>query len=191
VTLPDHAAAVVKPYSDRVAHLVDRGEDVVVAQRWVVGPESPPLELVPSREGVVFMVGNAGVYGVASGLDVTVVDFFGLTEPLSAHMAPPTPGRPGHEKQVPLAYFVAMYGNGDDTAFPTSEMGVMPPYSPVVAGQVEAARDVLQCGEVAELLAATDGELTWGRFWDNLTGSVERTNLRIPHDAEEARDQYC
>jgi arabinofuranosyltransferase len=192
VTLPDHATPVIEPYTHRVRLLAGEGEDVIVAQRWAVTADSPVAELGRSGDGgVVFMVGNAGFYGVAAGTDVTVVDFFGLSDPLGSHMAAPPPGRPGHEKQIPLAYFVARYGTGSATSVPTADIGVLPPYAPVVAGQVEAARDVLQCGEVAELLAATDGELTWGRFWDNLTGSVERTNMRVPHDAEEARDEFC
>jgi arabinofuranosyltransferase len=191
VTVADHGAQSLVPYSDRVTALQERGEDVLVAQRWEAGPDTAVLELAPSRDGVVFLVGNAGIYGDAAGLDVTVVDFFGLAEPVASHMAPPVPGRPGHEKQIPLPYLIALYGADDGTSVPAHEIAAFPFYPPVVAEQVRAAREVLRCGEVAELLAATNDELTWERFRDNLTGAVGRTDLRIPYDAVEARDAVC
>lgn len=196
VELSDHEAAGLGVYNQKVRDLQADGEQVLVAQPWghtdaQYNPDSPAILLGPSKEDVFFLVGNAGFYGVGAGLDVTVVDFFGLADPVGAHMEPPAPGRPGHEKQIPLPYVLAMYGTGDGQDLPLKEIQVLPPYPEVDPDQLEAARDVLECGPIAELLAATGDEMSAGRFWDNLTGAVERTNMRISYDAVEEREKIC
>jgi arabinofuranosyltransferase len=57
--------------------------------------------------------------------------------------------------------------------------------------QVLAARHALHCGALADLMNSVDAPLTFGRFWDNLTGSVDRTSLRVPGDPFVAERQFC
>jgi arabinofuranosyltransferase len=98
-------------------------------------------------------------------------------------MEPPPPGRPGHEKEYHLWWLLARYGAPELT-----EPGTQGPTEPDL---VAASREALSCGAVAELVAATNDPLTWNRFWANLTGSVERTSMRIPVDPFVAVEQYC
>ena len=196
VTLGDHEAAGLGVYNQKVRDLQATGEQVLVAQPWghtdaQGNPDSPTIQLGPSKEDVFFLVQNAGFYGVGAGLDVTVVDFFGLADPVGAHMEAPAPRRPGHEKQIPLPYVLALYGTGDGQDLPLGDIQVNPPYPEVDPEQLEAARDVLECGDIAELLAATGDDMSAGRFWDNLTGAVHRTNMRISYDAVAEREKSC
>jgi arabinofuranosyltransferase len=120
---------------------------------------------------------------VSVGPEVTVVDHFGLADPVGAHLPAPPPGRPGHEKESPAAWALARYG----------APGVVSavPERPATAAQVAAARRALRCGAAAELLEATGAPLTWDRWWANLAGSPERTSLRIPADPLEAERRLC
>ncbi|WP_164701770.1 hypothetical protein [Modestobacter sp. KNN46-3] len=183
VTLEDHGAQSVIPYSDQVAALHEQDADLVVAQPPVVTPDSGVARIAPSSGGVVFGVGNAGFYGVAPGLEVRVVDGLGLTDPIGSHMEAPPPGRAGHEKSFPAEWFLARYGAPELAEEATT--GLPAP------ADVAAARATLDCGPVRELLEATNAPLTWGRFWDNLTGAPSRTSLRIPADPAEAQAQFC
>jgi arabinofuranosyltransferase len=183
VTLADHGQTGISDYTRRVAGLEDAGDDVVVIQPVSVTSATPVALLAPSSGGVVLLVGNAGFYGVGSGRDVVVVDHFGLADPVGAHLAAPPAGRPGHEKETPVAWVLGRHGAvGSTSALPER---------PTSAAEVAAARRALGCGAVAELVAATDDPLTWDRFWANLVGSPGRTSLRIPTDPTEAERRFC
>jgi arabinofuranosyltransferase len=183
VTLEDHGGAGVSAYSDQVARMARAGEDVIVMQVIPVTPETPVEAIAPADGQLVFFVANAGFYGVAPGLDVLVVDSFGLTDPVASHLEPPPPGRPGHEKVLPRSWLVARYG-ADETA--TDRTPGLP-----APRQVATARAALECGALAELIDATSGPLTWDRFVDNVVGSPERTSMRIPIGGATARDEFC
>jgi arabinofuranosyltransferase len=183
VTIEDHGGVGVTAYSAEVQRMDRADEDVVVVQVVPVDPDTPVSVLAPSSGGVVFSVGNAGFYGVAPGLDVFVLDGFGLTDPVGSHLEPPPPGRPGHEKVFPAWYLLARYGAPELAEEPTEGL----PAPDVVA----AARSALSCGAAAELIAATRDPLSWDRFRDNLLGSLDRTAVRIPADPFEAEQQLC
>ncbi len=183
VTMADHGRTGLSAYSARITRLHRAGADLVIGQPGPVTPETPAIVLAGSDGGVTFFVANAGFYGVGSGLDVFVVDRSGLTDPVAGHMEPPPPGRPGHEKEYHLWWLLARYGAPELT-----EPGTQGPAEPDL---VAASREALSCGAVAELVAATNDPLTWNRFWANLTGSVERTSMRIPVDPFVAVEQYC
>ena len=183
VTLEDHGGAGVSAYSDEVAAMARAGEDVIVVQVIPVTPQTPVEVVAPARDELVFSVANAGFYGVAPGLDVLVIDSFGLTDPVGSHLEAPPPGRPGHEKVMPRGWLLARYGATETTG-------------PRLPGQppprfVDSAREALGCGALAELLAATSAPLTWDRFVDNVVGSPDRTSLRIPIGGATARDEFC
>ena len=187
VTLRDHGGAGVMQYNARVRALHRQGRDLILVQVIPVTPDTPVAVTAPSADGIVFWVGNAGFYGVGAGLDVLVVDQFGLSDPVASHLEPPPPGRPGHEKVLPPVWLLARYGApelADQGAPPLPVPDAEPP-------AVAAARATLDCGPVRELVAATGAPLTWDRFWDNMTGSPHRTSLRIPADPYAARRQFC
>jgi arabinofuranosyltransferase len=183
VTLADHGRTGISAYTRQVAALAEDARDVLVLQPPVVTPDTPLTVVAPSSGGAVLLVGNAGFYGVGSGLDVVTVDHFGLADPVGAHLEAPPPGRPGHEKETPAAWLLGRYGG-------PGALSVVPE-RPATAQEVTAARRALECGAVAELVEATNAPLTWSRFWDNLTGSPDRTSLRIPADPVEAERRFC
>jgi arabinofuranosyltransferase len=181
VTLADHGGAGVSQYTAQVVQADREGTDEIVVQVVPVTPTTPLEVIGPSSGGMVFSVGNAGFYGVAAGLDVFVIDGFGLTDPIGSHIAPGPPGRPGHEKVFPREYLFARFGPPADGV-----PGDLPDTSPV-----GTARQALACGEAAELIEATSGTLTVSRFLRNIVHSPELTSFRIPGDPAEARDQLC
>ncbi|RZU33020.1 hypothetical protein [Blastococcus saxobsidens] len=179
VTLEDHGRTGIGEYTARVNGLHEDGADVIAGQVVPIRPGAGILEVGPSDGGVVFSVASAGFYGTGTDLDVFVVDVLGLSDPVNSHIEPGPPVRAGHEKIYPEWYLLARYGADE------------PREGQVAPALVAAAREVLSCGEVAELIAATNDPLTWDRFWDNVRGSVQRTSLRIPADPEEARQRFC
>jgi arabinofuranosyltransferase len=183
VVLADHGRKGISAYSRQVAALDAGGRDLVVAQVRRATPETPVAVVAPSSGGVVMLVANAGFYGVGTGLAVTVVDHFGLSDPVGAHLEAPAAGRAGHEKRSPAAWALGRYGRpGSASTLPQRR---------ATPERVAAARRVLGCGAVAELVEATSGPLTWDRFWANLAGSPGRTSLRIPADPVAAEQRFC
>jgi arabinofuranosyltransferase len=61
----------------------------------------------------------------------------------------------------------------------------------LLKAQVLAARHALSCGRIKELMDSVNEPMSLHRFWDNLTGSVRRTSLRIPADPFEAERRFC
>ncbi len=55
----------------------------------------------------------------------------------------------------------------------------------------EAARRVIECADVQELLAAVREPLTAGRFLDNVLAAPRLTRLEIPSDPNEAERLLC
>ena len=187
VTLEDHRGNGAVAEGAQVDAAQRAGLDLVFNQ--TSRDLDAPDQLVPigaGQDGTYFLLYQAGYLGYAVGSDVWVVDYFGLTDPIGAHLEPQPEGRPGHEKAMPLLWFWARYGVDLPTAPPAPEA-----VGRVTAPRVNAARDALGCGDLAELVAATSDPMSWGRFWDNLTGAVDRTSLRIPAAAHEARDLFC
>ncbi len=108
---------------------------------------------------------NLGMMGAAQPLDVRVVDGIGLSNPLARHATPLFGGRIGHDKDLPVAWFVA------DEGRPGSVM-------PAPRSEVLDARRALQCPGIVEVLDSVRSPLTPERFWANLTGAAERTGFR-------------
>ncbi|HEY2724649.1 MAG TPA: hypothetical protein VGI84_08180 [Pseudonocardiaceae bacterium] len=109
---------------------------------------------------------NLGMMAAAHPLDVRVVDSVGLANPIGAHATAIFGGRVGHDKDLPLAWYVAdevPRGTKTPVAFPSD---------------VPYARAALQCPAIAEMLDSVRAPLTAQRFWDNLFGAPARTELR-------------
>jgi arabinofuranosyltransferase len=114
----------------------------------------------------------------------TAVDVNGLASPLAGHLLLQERGRPGHEKWLPTAWAVAEYA--DPAAIDT-----MKDTPDVNKAQVHAAQRALSCGGIKELVDSVNQPMSMGRFWDNLTGALSRTDLRIPADPFAAERQFC
>ncbi|GAA4745403.1 terminal beta-(1-_2)-arabinofuranosyltransferase [Modestobacter marinus] len=188
VVLSDHGLGRVVAWGEQVGESADRGDDLVFAQNSFSG--SPPdTRLVPLGEAsddTFLLVFQAGYLGYAVPDDAVVTDFFGLADPVGSHLEPGPPGRAGHEKVMPITWFWARWSDGSpDRQSPDPALGVVTPEG------LDAARTALGCGELAELIKATDGPMSWDRFWHNVTGAVDRTVLRIPLDPVEARERFC
>jgi hypothetical protein len=113
--------------------------------------------------------------GYLLGPDVHLVDRHGVADPVAARMELAGRGRPGHEKLLSNAWLAARFTDhapGEDAA-------------------VSAARRALACGDLAALEAAVTGELTLGRFVDNVLGAPHFQSLRIPADPFEAEHRFC
>jgi arabinofuranosyltransferase len=187
VTLADHGGNGLTGYGEQVnaASAAGRAE-VFVQDSLTVGPRGP--QLVPvgrAAEGTTFLVYQAGYLGYAVGDEVEVLDTYGLSDGVGAHLEPSPPGRAGHEKALPTVWFWARYGAG------LPERPTNPDLGPVTPAGVADAQAALACGDLADLVAATEAPMSWGRFWDNLTGAPARTSLRIPTDPHEARARFC
>lgn len=183
VTLEDHNGNAFVRYGAAVAGMRESGSRGIVTQEGLHtgGPEGAVVGESP--QGLVFLLGNAGFLGVASGTETLGIDGVGLTDSVGAHLeAGDEPGRPGHEKSTPLVWFWARYGA--DLSDEARERGL-------TEEQVAAAEAALACGAAGELLRATEEPMSWGRFWSNVGHSVELTQLRIPVDPQEAERQFC
>lgn len=128
---------------------------------------------------------NLGMSGAAVPLDGRSIDILGLASPLAAHQELTGRGRPGHEKELDIAWLFAMYAPND---------AILP--AGVDPLRVAQAKYALTCGgenrgKLKELQDSVSGPMSWKRFWKNLTGSVERTNFRFPNNPLEAMKQVC
>jgi arabinofuranosyltransferase len=119
---------------------------------------------------------RSGAIGMVSVVlyDAHIADVASLAEPIGAHMEPGPVGRAGHEKTVPWAWTIARFAE-----------------PPLRDPDARAAREALGCGDLAELVDAVSEPLTPGRFLRNFVGATERTTLRVPRDAQEAREKFC
>lgn len=128
---------------------------------------------------VAVVVGRLGVGGALAPLDGIVVDTFGLANPLGARITMTQPkSQPGHQKALPWAWVLADFA--DPAVITDAERA-----------EVAAARHALTCGDLAELMASVREPMSPSRFWANLTGSLRRTRLVIPHDPFEAERTFC
>jgi arabinofuranosyltransferase len=137
------------------------------ADGWSLFREAPG---VPST--IVWL--NLGVTGELAPLDVRVHDAVGLTNPLAAHSTSLPDGRIGHDKELPAYWDLADAGVTDPQWVDPAELA--------------AAHAAVACPRTREVLASVRDPLTLGRFWANLTGAVERTSYRYPHEPALAAD---
>jgi arabinofuranosyltransferase len=156
----------------------------------VVGAETSPDVSLPAG-----VLGAIGAPSFAMGTEFHVIDLLGLADAVGARFDL-VPGLAGHEKPYPASWLSARTfagaGRPPPSAFPTEAN----PFVPTGADdefwdEVEVSRRALGCGRIEELLDATSGPLTVGRFVDNLIGAVGRTTLRIPRDPNRAIEELC
>jgi len=136
----------------------------------------------PDESG--FFYDNMGITDAVMPLHGTVIDVNGLASPLAGHLLLQQRSRPGHEKWLPAAWVLAEYA--DPAAIAT-----MKDTQDVTKSQVLAARHALSCGSIKELMDSVNQPMSMGRFFANLTGSLDRTDLRIPADPFAAEREFC
>lgn len=139
--------------------------------------ESLPVVSAPSRSGsVVAYRYNMGVGPFVAGSKVHVVDAQGLTDPIGSRIRiDRRAGRPGHEKELPVAWLLAR--------FTPPRTGEDP--------EIAAAREALRCPELDELLASVTAPMDVARFIRNVGASWRLTRLRIARDVGLARAELC
>jgi len=188
VTLDDHRPLPwSQPYIGDRLRALPPGSLVASSRRVRIAPEGislpardpEPLPGVRARgDRVVAWIGSIGRAGYAAGPGVRIVDRFGLADPIAGRLRleGPRRRRPGHEKELPLPWVLARF----------AEPATAPPYP-----RIQAAREAMRCGPLAEVLTAVTAPLTLGRFLDNLALAVRTRDLRIPADPLRARDELC
>lgn len=111
---------------------------------------------------------------------VTVIDPLALNDHIGSHITLSHRGRPGHEKIVRAAWFLARYPSGSGLVVRNQLDGVFEKRETPEA--IAAAQKVLQSPPVAELTEAVSAPLTWNLFWKNVLRAPRLTRLRIPED---------
>jgi arabinofuranosyltransferase len=144
----------------------------------------PVYTSLPMRDGLpasdAYIASNLGITGVLAGPSVHIVDPSGLADPFASRVLVPTRTRPGHEKGLPLAWFIARFG---DPGAPTPEG--------VSARDVDAARRALRCGALHDLEAATTARLTPARFIRNIRLAIQLRDFRFSPDPSAAAARFC
>lgn len=134
---------------------------------------------VPVADGydLVYTHNVMGIVSVVAGTEVMVIDNLGLADPLAARMPLPTDkrvervGHMGHPAEFRIARYAAP--------------------APDDSPQVQAARRVLECGDVARLQRGISDPLTPRLFWSNVVEAPRLTMLQIPRDPIAAEEQLC
>ena len=161
------------------------GED---CERFVVVEPHRNGELIPSRDeyplaehianrGIVFSVLRVamGIKGMVLGKRAHLVDKVGLADPVAARLELKNRGRPGHEKSLENAWYVARM------AAKTNREDV----------RVTAAREAMRCGSLGTLLRSIGGPLSFGEFIKNIYRSVALHGLTIPANPLDAYHEFC
>lgn len=148
-----------------------RTENPPPAEAYPLSPE------VSSDIAIVAPIWNIGMTGYVAGPRVHIVDRYGLADPIASRMPRDVEGRPGHWKKLRISWAIARYA---DTASDK-------PFPPDAA----AAREALNCGRLAELIAAIQEPLTARRFIENIWKSWRFTALSIDADPVDAAANLC
>lgn len=134
-------------------------------------------------------VSNIGLPASQLSTDVVVVDSLGLNDYIGARTRQTGYGRPGHEKNILAAWFLARYPDpqGFISTMQASRMSARPPSK----DEISSARRVLESPPLVELRDAVTTPMTVGRFVNNIRLAWKLTFLRISNDPEVAeRELY-
>ena len=155
--------------------LLTRGRDGTLADL----PESAMLPLdrgaVPDTIDAVVAFPPLGIAGVVLGPRVSVIDYYGLADPVGSRLRLGDRGRPGHEKAFGTVWVSAKYAAPGSTR----------------DGRVKAGRKALACGQLEQLRHATTDPLDLSRFLRNVVQSFSFHQLRVSNDPHRARQRFC
>ncbi len=159
---------------------------------------------LPGRDGAVAAYG-VGALSYELGPDVYVLDLLGLGDAFTSHLHLGAQRGPlvAHEKPLPAPWIAARLLAPPDTET-YAQFPIPQPYIPLaaqhldpnppavaLATRVAQARAALQCGSIHDLLDATSGSLSFGKFMSNLAHAPSYTTLRIPADPLAAERRFC
>ncbi len=131
-----------------------------------------------------------GVFGYAAGPHVTVYDPEGLADPVAGHQRVLIRTRPGHEKSLPLIWYLARFdANAENPADLATWANISFASDHVTREELDNAKAALNCKPLRDIQAASTGPLgdVWGRF----TRAWRLTFLRFDPDPAKARAQLC
>ncbi len=146
------------------------------ARALVTPPRNVHPDTTPARTTLVSLA--SGISGYLAGPDVIVQESNSLADPVGSRMPPNSNNSPGHRKRESRAWILALRTR------PGVTLGQNPAH-------VDAARRALSCGDLKELLEATEAPMSVGRFWSNLTGAIGRTRLEVPRSPAAAAEKFC
>ena len=183
VTIDDYKAFTWPRYADIANDSADRGERVMFVgddsfTHGVDGVNRLPLR--PDGPQTVVVFDYVGMISYAAGSDVWIVDRLGLGDPLASRIALTRRARPGHEKQLHLAWPIARFAADH-----------VRPADPTLARQIDAARQALQCGPIDRILDAATEPLTAGRFFANFGVALTTYGARISGNPEADAAAFC
>lgn len=121
---------------------------------------------------------HIGIAVAALSEDLIVIDPLGLNDHIGSHIELAERGRPGHEKVVRAAWFLARYPAGVGLVVRNQLDDVF--RKPETPEAINQARSVLNSPEISELTEAVSAPLTWDLFWRNVRRAPRLTALRIP-----------
>ncbi|MGR7002832.1 hypothetical protein ACU686_40670 [Yinghuangia aomiensis] len=197
VTVGPHIRTIEESYDVSRKALADGRRVLILDPNYARAYNLPVDFALPLRTDVDFpvglVIGRLGVGGAVMPLDGIVADVWGLSNTIGAHIDQTNFAAAGHQKLLPPAWNFALYV--DPAAWsqiPDNFLSAKDRERGVTMLQlVNAADHTMQCGDVKELVDSVTKPLTFGRFWDNLTGAYDRTKLRIPADLIAAEQKFC
>ena len=176
VTVDDYRNARWVQWGEQLEQIAASGDRVYLYQNIAGGDylDRQPLRADVSAN-VVALMGNVGLYGYTSGVDVTIADPAGLADPVASRLLLTERGRPGHEKGLHPLWFRTRFA--DPSALDTDEY--------------RAAANTLNCGDMRLVLRATTDPLTPRLFLSNIRHSASYWHVRMPNDPFAAERKFC
>jgi arabinofuranosyltransferase len=164
------ASAVMTGFGNEAADRAQRGERSLLPYRFGAANTILPLRRSVPYD-IVITMGAIGMLSVTAGTDVYVADRLGIADPIASRIKVEKRGRPGHEKFLPVEWFVARFARHD-----TNSADVASP------AQVAASREALQCPVVRRMLARSSAPLSLGRIAHNVVDAFRDFDVRISRD---------
>lgn len=161
----------------------------------LTGPVTFPLVTTrasqPTPQRVMAPSRTLGQVGLAAGGDVAIFDVLSLANPLSSHFTlGERTGRPGHEKDAGLAWYLARYGDVRDVKWINYYQPFFH-YPVVTSSDVRDAHSAVRCGALHRYLDSTTGPLTLRRMASNVVHAWSWTRLSFDPQPSIAVSQLC
>jgi arabinofuranosyltransferase len=144
----------------------------------------------PPGSGLIEEYYFLGVFGYVAGPHVAVYDPEGLADPIAGHQRVLVHTRPGHEKSLPLIWYLARFdANAENPADLATWAAISAPSDYVTRAELDNAKAALNCRTMRDLQAASTGPL--GDLWGRFSRAWRLTFLRFDPDPAKARAELC
>lgn len=160
--------------------------------------DEPIAHGLPPR---VLIAGGIGLEAFYLGTSFHIFDYFGLADPIAAHIKLVHRGHTGHEKPLPTPWIIALTTAPSASTAPFSALekfrysvyGSPIPYATghELSVQTAWARAAVRCPAIHGLEYSVSEPLTLHLFFSNMVNLYSRTTMRIPADPEAAYHLYC